>query len=114
LGTATGEEDRAGDVAVSSGLKRVEDVEEKVVLLPSGSDDNGEWWPTMLNGEQRRWQCGTARKGKCERQSSAQPRACFIGGKNLVGDSKPRRWPRSEAGILGAVETALTSRPHPI
>jgi hypothetical protein len=119
------EEARAGDVAVGSGLKREEDVEGKVGLLPSGSECNGEWWPAVLNGEQRQQRCrvehgeseawsGAARKQKCERQSSARPRACFIGGKNPVGGGKPRRRSWSEVGDLGAVRTAPTSGPRPV
>jgi hypothetical protein len=41
----------ASDVAASSCLKSEEDVEGKVGLLPSGLDGDGEWPPSVLNGE---------------------------------------------------------------
>jgi hypothetical protein len=48
---AVEEETRAGDVAIDSGLKREEDVEGEVGLLPSGSDGDGEWQSAVLNDE---------------------------------------------------------------
>jgi hypothetical protein len=48
---AVEEETRAGDVAINSGLKREEDVEGEVGLLPSGSDGDGEWQSAVLNDE---------------------------------------------------------------
>jgi hypothetical protein len=49
--TATEEEACASDVAVGLGLRRVEDIEGEVGLLPSGSDGDSEWQLVVLNGE---------------------------------------------------------------
>jgi hypothetical protein len=46
--TAAEEGARAGDVAVGSGSTGVEDVEEKMGLLPTGWDDDGEWRPGVV------------------------------------------------------------------
>jgi hypothetical protein len=88
LGTTVEREARADEVAIGSGLKRVEDIEGKVGLLPSGLDGDGEWQQSVLNGEQRRQWCRVERYNggvdteEAKRGCLSRPHASFIGSEN--------------------------------